>query len=82
MSDRISTNLFKVKRPRSNRRCDPWGVHVYDVACEETPKGWRYQAACSCGYRSPVRLDPNDASHLAESHDASMYFGRNGRWED
>lgn len=74
-------DLTTIKRPRGNRHVDPWASHSYDVACVETPKGWRYQGACICGWRSAVRLDPNDASNLAETHDATMYFRRTGRWE-
>jgi len=28
----------------------------------------RYAASCTCGYRSPIRLNPNDGVTLGENH--------------
>lgn len=42
--------------------------HHSGVNSYETARGWRYQPACICGYRGAVRVNPNDASHIAENH--------------
>ena len=29
---------------------------------------FRYRAVCKCGWKSAIRIDPNDADTLAENH--------------
>lgn len=66
--------------PERTRTGSTYGRHHSGVNCYETTRGWRYQPACTCGYRGAARVNPNDASHVAENHVYATdpyYRGRN-----
>ncbi len=61
-------NFDSEGEPPRARPGTTYGGHHSGVNCYKTKRGWRYQPACTCGYLGGPRVNPNDASNIAENH--------------